>query len=314
MLIVDDHQLFTEAMRTLLAADGRLEVVGTAQSGREALRLAREQPVDIVLMDMSMPVLDGLATTRRLLALDPAPRVIAVSGHTDDLSRAAALEAGAAAFLTKADADANLADVIVEVGRNHRQPSRSSDAAAVGLRQDPDVVPEAAYVQTEAGTIPEGPGWFVLNARDALWKDGDYGAYTRFEGPESRFAQLGINIGVLQPGQPACLYHGENDQEDFLVLSGECLVLIEGEERRLRTWDLVHRPPWTEHVFVGAGDRPCTILAVGSRTSREVVYPVSELAGRHGASAAETTSDPEQAYAGMAPDVEVRFRDEWLPA
>ena len=115
VLIVDDHRLFSEGLRALLDGDGRFEVVGTASSGREAMQTAKSTPVDVVLMDMSMPVQDGLATTRKLLALDPAPRVIAVSGHTDSLSRAAALEAGAAAFLTKADAHADLADVIVDV-------------------------------------------------------------------------------------------------------------------------------------------------------------------------------------------------------
>ena len=81
--------------------------------------------------------------------------------------------------------------------------------------------------------MPQGEGWFVLNARDARWGEGDFGAFTRFEG-DVRFPQVGINLNVLAPGQPACLYHGENEQEDFLVLSGECLLLIEGEEWPLR--------------------------------------------------------------------------------
>jgi DNA-binding NarL/FixJ family response regulator len=115
VLIVDDHQLFSDGLRALLEGDGRFEVIGTASSGREAMHTARSTSVDVVLMDMSMPVLDGLATTRRLLALDQAPHVIAVSGHTDSLSRAAALEAGAAAFLSKADAHSELVDVILDV-------------------------------------------------------------------------------------------------------------------------------------------------------------------------------------------------------
>ena len=126
--------------------------------------------------------------------------------------------------------------------------------------------------RTEHGREPAGEGWFVLNAREAKWVDGHFGAYTRFEG-ESRFPQLGFNIGVLAPGQPACHYHGEDEQEDFLVLSGECLLLIEGQERPLRQWDFVHCPAWTEHVFVGAGDGPCAILAVGTRSGGDVVYP-----------------------------------------
>jgi DNA-binding NarL/FixJ family response regulator len=114
VLVVDDHQLFAQGLTTVLAQDGRFEVVGTASTGREAVTMARTAAVDVVLMDMSMPVLDGPAATRRLLALDPAPRVIVVSGHTDRLAREAALEAGATAYLTKAEAFDELATTIVE--------------------------------------------------------------------------------------------------------------------------------------------------------------------------------------------------------
>src|SRR5215211_448119 len=131
------------------------------------------------------------------------------------------------------------------------------------------MVPQAPLEPADAGLVPQGDGWFVLNARDARWLDGDFGSYTRFEG-DARFPQLGINIGVLQPGQPSCMYHGEDAQEDFLVLSGSCLLLIEGEERQLRAWDFVHCSAWTEHVFVGAGDGPCAILAVGARSGDDV--------------------------------------------
>ena len=175
------------------------------------------------------------------------------------------------------------------------------------------MVPEAPLERTGEGLAPRGDGWFVLNARDARWLEGDYGAYTRFEG-DVRFAQLGVNIGVLQPGQASCMYHREEDQEDFLVLSGECLLLIEGEERRLEQWDFVHCPPWTDHVFVGAGTGPCALRAGGGRSSRHVVYPVSELAQRHGAGVAAETTEPDEAYAGMTPDADVRFRDDWLTA
>lgn len=175
------------------------------------------------------------------------------------------------------------------------------------------MVPEAQLKHAEHGLEPASEGWFVLNARDAKWLDGHFGAYTRFEGDDARFKQLGFNIGVLAPGQAACYYHGENDQEDFLVLSGECLLLIEGEERPLRQWDFVHCPPWTEHVFVGAGDGPCAILAVGTRTSHETVYPRSELALRHGAGVERETRNPREAYAEIRPDTEVGYRDGWLP-
>ena len=173
------------------------------------------------------------------------------------------------------------------------------------------MVSEAPLRKTDAGLVPEGEGWFVLNATGALWREGDFGAYTRFEG-DARFPQFGINIGVLRPGQPACMYHGEDNQEDFLVLSGECLLLVEGEERRLRAWDFVHCPAWTEHVFVGAGEGPCAILAVGARASEDVVYPRSEVALRHNAGVETETSDGREAYAPYADDRDVAYAAGWL--
>ena len=174
------------------------------------------------------------------------------------------------------------------------------------------MVPEAPMTRTEHGLAPNGEGWFVLNAQEAKWVDGHFGAYTRFEG-EPRFPQLGFNIAVLAPGQPACYYHGENEQEDFLVLSGECLLLIEGQERPLRQWDFVHCPAWTEHVFVGAGEGPCAILAVGTRLTDEVVYPRSEVALRHKAGVEKETREPREAYAEIPADDEVPYRPGWLP-
>ncbi len=174
-------------------------------------------------------------------------------------------------------------------------------------------VPEAPLQPADGGLVPGGEGWFVLNARDARWSGGELGVYTPFEG-ETRFPGLGINISVLEPGQPSCMYHGEDAQEDFLVLAGECLLLIEGQERRLRAWDFVHCPAWTEHVFVGAGEGHCAILAVGVRVSEEdVVYPVSELAQRHGAGVEQETRDPGEAYARFAPNAAVSYREGWLP-
>ena len=175
------------------------------------------------------------------------------------------------------------------------------------------MIPEASYESTTEGIVPAGEGWFVLNAADALWLEGDFGAFTRFEGSASRFPDLGVNIGVLAPGQPACMYHGEDEQEDFLVLAGECLLLIEGEERPLRAWDFVHCPAWTEHVFVGAGVGPCAILAMGTRTGGDVIYPATELAQRHGAGVERATPHPQEAYAGCADDVPIPYRPGWLP-
>jgi len=161
---------------------------------------------------------------------------------------------------------------------------------------------EARLVDTAGGLEPGGPGWFVVNVRDTAWWQSDaFGASCPFEGSEeagARFPQLGINIHVLEPGKPNCMYHGESGQEAFLVLSGECLLLVDGQERRLRAWDFVHFPAWTEHVLVGAGDGPCAVLMVGARPDvDEVSYPVSELAVSHGAGVEEATPDPGVAYA-----------------
>ena len=158
------------------------------------------------------------------------------------------------------------------------------------------MVPEAPLEQTESGLVLKGEGWFVVNAKEALAGAQDLRLGTTFEG-DPEFKELGINIGVLEPGQPLCLYHRESAQENFLVLWGECLLLVEGQERRLNAWDFVHCPPWTEHVFVGAGDGTCGILAVGGRAQQDIVYPISELAARHGASVEKETPNPKEAYA-----------------
>ena len=158
-----------------------------------------------------------------------------------------------------------------------------------------------------------GPGWFVLNLADAQWVDGVFGAYTRLDAGH-RFEQVGVNVAVLQPGQPACWYHREADQEGFLVLQGEAIALVEGQERRLRTWDFLHCPAWTEHVLIGAGDGPCTLLALGARTSGGgVVYPASELALSHRAGVREETDSAFTAYAGTPADERVTFDPDWLP-
>jgi uncharacterized cupin superfamily protein len=157
---------------------------------------------------------------------------------------------------------------------------------------------EAKLVRTDEGLVPEGEGWYVLNAREARWFHSDeFGSGCTFEG-DIRFPEFGINIGVMEPGQPGCLYHSETGQEDFLVLAGETLLLVDGEERPLRQWDFFHCPAGTEHVLVGAGTGPTLVLAAGARgDGKTIVYPVSELAQRYGASAEEETPDPKEAYA-----------------
>jgi uncharacterized cupin superfamily protein len=160
-------------------------------------------------------------------------------------------------------------------------------------------VPEARLDDSGSGLRPASDGWFVVNVRDAEWLTSEtFGSGCEFESREFPFPQLGINLSVLEPGEPNCLYHSESQQEAFLVLSGECRLLVEGEERPLQAWDFFQCPAGTEHVFVGGGDGPCVILMAGARPEDEqVFYPVSELAARYGASAQEETPDPRQAYA-----------------
>lgn len=160
-------------------------------------------------------------------------------------------------------------------------------------------MPEAPLEDSGSGLAPAGDGWFVVNVRDAEWWTSEtFGSGCGFESQDFQFPQLGINLSVMQPGEPNCLYHLESQQEAFLVLSGECKLLVDGGERLLRAWDFVHCPAGTEHVFVGAGEGPCVILMTGVRSEDEkILYPVSEIAVRYGASAVRATPDPKEAYA-----------------
>ena len=168
------------------------------------------------------------------------------------------------------------------------------------------MVPESELVSTEHGLVPKGQGWFVLNAREThWWRRPGRGVLCEFEGAgfegATDFEQLGINVTVLEPGQPMSMYHREADQEDFLVLSGEALAIVEGEERLLQQWDLLHCPAGTSHTVLGAGDGPCVVLAVGARdqsTGPEWgAYTVDEAALRHDAGVGEETTEPREAYA-----------------
>jgi quercetin dioxygenase-like cupin family protein len=174
-------------------------------------------------------------------------------------------------------------------------------------------VPEGQLKKTELGLVPEGEGWFVVNARDVTWiRSEERGQDTDFEGRQE-WSQLGFRIQVLGPGQRG-LYHGESGQENFLVVSGECVLVIEGEERQLKQWDFVHCPPWTKHTFVGAGDEPCAIVMVGNRVGGfEVVYAVDDVAAKYDASVLEETSKPDEAYKRFGPEGRSAYEDGWLP-
>jgi uncharacterized cupin superfamily protein len=166
-------------------------------------------------------------------------------------------------------------------------------------------VQEARLEQLDAGLTPVTDGWFVVGIGEAAWVHNEaMGAACVFEGGGVDFPEVGFTLAVIQPGQPSGMYHREGHQEDFLVLAGECLLLVEGEERRLRAWDFAHCPAGTEHIFVGAGEGPCLIFMTGGRVGgreRGTVYPRSELALRHGAGVEADTSESKEAYGPFPP-------------
>ena len=159
--------------------------------------------------------------------------------------------------------------------------------------------------------------WYVLNVRDAEWRDcGPRGHVAKLVREDE--AQVGVNLFVLGPGEPMAMYHWEADQEGFLVLSGEAILIIDGEERTIRQWDYVHCPPGVPHTRIGAGSEPCVILALGARIDSMKEegwggYPVSELAMTYNASSEEETDKAEVAYARFPRSVAGEFREEWLP-
>jgi uncharacterized cupin superfamily protein len=172
-------------------------------------------------------------------------------------------------------------------------------------------MPEARLEDVGSGLAPVTEGWFVVNARDAAWLNNDYfGGVCIFESDELVLRlrpdaepveneRAGFTLRVVRPGQPAGLYHEESkQQEDFLVLAGECVLLIDGQERRLQPWDVVRCPPGTPHTFVGTGSEPCVILGAGNRDASSTIFrPRSELALRHRAGVEEeTTSYPHDRY------------------
>jgi uncharacterized cupin superfamily protein len=179
------------------------------------------------------------------------------------------------------------------------------------------MVPEATLQPTEHGLAPNGDGWFVLNAREAQWAHAPgRTAVCHFEG-DVDFPQLGINVSVLGPGEAMAMYHWEADQEDFLVLSGEALLICEGEERPLRAWDFVHCPAGAKHTILGAGEEGCLCLAVGARDKSTGPewggYSVDEAAIRHGAGVEQETSKPREAYKRFPDRQPTSYREGWLP-
>ena len=174
------------------------------------------------------------------------------------------------------------------------------------------MVDEAPLEEVGTGLAPAGDGWFVVNVSEAAWVRNDaFGGRCVFESSprviaerpdlEPRmFDQIGFTLAVLEPGKPTGMYHAESSQEDFLVLAGTCLLLVEEQERELRAWDFVHCPPGTRHTFVGTGDGPCVIFMTGARREGDtIVYPESETAQARGAGVETETPSPHEAYASF---------------
>jgi uncharacterized cupin superfamily protein len=188
---------------------------------------------------------------------------------------------------------------------------------------DQDVVPEAKLEQTEAGLVPVSTGWFVLNVRDARWIERPgQGHSLPLTGAdeneaETLFPMLGIAIRVMNPGEPSTIYHWETEQEDFLVHFGEAVLIVEGQERRLKRWDFVHCPPETRHAFAGAGNGPCVLLCASSRQYQKDgpwgFYCTDDTAARYNASPPEDTQDDTLAYARFPASHPAPYTDGLLP-
>jgi uncharacterized cupin superfamily protein len=153
---------------------------------------------------------------------------------------------------------------------------------------------------------------YVMNLADAPTRSHPRRAtIIDFESDDAPWPDTGVNVQIVQPGQPNCKYHSEPVQEDFLVLHGECIVILDGEERPLKQWDFVHCPAGVEHVFVGAGDGPCAVLMIGSRRKDEAHYPVNDVAAKYDASVAKATDDPAEAYAEWRQDALSEITNPW---
>lgn len=149
----------------------------------------------------------------------------------------------------------------------------------------------------------------MINLTDAPAIGAPRGAtFIRLEPEGVTWPDSGVNVQVMEPGEPNGRYHSEPVQEDFLVLYGECIAIVDDKQHALGQWDFLHCPAGCGHVFVGAGEGPCAVLMIGSRRAEAVHYSVNEAAARYGASVSEDTDDPAQAYADWraeGPDVAV---------
>jgi uncharacterized cupin superfamily protein len=164
---------------------------------------------------------------------------------------------------------------------------------------------EARIDTTPEGQVAAGEGWYILNLGEMAWETvPGFGVWCDFDDPSH--PRVGVHVHVLEPGEANGYYHAEEALEGFLVLSGECIAVIEGEERRMRRWDYFHSPPGTEHITIGAGDEPCAILMFGSPDpSRKVEWIANETAAKHDASVERTTSRGTEVYRDLEPEARV---------
>jgi uncharacterized cupin superfamily protein len=162
---------------------------------------------------------------------------------------------------------------------------------------------EANIETTPTGELPADDGWFILNLAEIGWQTvPGGGTWCVFESRVAPSRRLGIGVHVLRPGETPGYYHAESEQEGFLVLSGECVAVVEGQERRMHAWDYLHCPPGTAHITIGAGEEACAILMVGTRSeSHGIRYLVDPVAAAYGAAVAEETDSSKEAYADRPP-------------
>jgi DNA-binding NarL/FixJ family response regulator len=117
VLLVDDNPLLAEAVAALLETDARIEVVGCAENGAEAVDFARKLVPDVVLMDIRMPVMSGIEATERIVAWQPGVKVLILTAHGADAEIEAAFTAGAVGCLTKDDLGRRLIDRVIELAQ-----------------------------------------------------------------------------------------------------------------------------------------------------------------------------------------------------
>ena len=177
---------------------------------------------------------------------------------------------------------------------------------------------EAVIEETPAGRVARDDGWFILNIGEMAWKTiPGFGTWCSFDAPTKGEDEpgIGVHVHVLKPGEANGYYHAEDAQEGFLVLSGECIAVVEGQERLMRQWDYLHSPPGTAHITVGVGTAPCAMLMFGSPDpSRKVTWIADEVAAKYEASVARTTGDAREAYEALPAVVHVRAPAPFTPS